>query len=95
MQCNFLIPDTDNAYADSPETWSNELILTSQQHAALLAALRARKEAVVVERKRDADDHSKKWNDARESRARSLDKERDDLDAIIHEVSKTVGSVEW
>lgn len=69
--------------------------LTDKQRSTVISAIRTAKEQVVAARKRDADDFSAKWNDAREERARRLDAERDELDELIRVLSAKSGALEW
>lgn len=69
--------------------------IIDQQRQAIISGLRSKREAVVAARDRDANDHSSKWNDAREARARRLDEERDELDSLIQVFSSSSGSIEW
>ena len=57
--------------------------ISEQMKTALIAALSTQREAVVAERKRRAEDCSRKWNDNDEKIAIALDAKRDQLDFLI------------
>lgn len=69
--------------------------ITSDQRNQIISALNDMKAQVVAARKRDAEDCSRKWNDSREAKARQLDKQRDDIDALVKILSASSGTISW
>ena len=69
--------------------------ISDKDRQTIISALHVQRNAVIAERKRDAEDYSVKWNDFRESRAIGLDAERDKLGVLIEQLSAESGALEW
>ena len=69
--------------------------ITDNQRKLIISALSEVHDKVVLARKKDAEDTSAKWNDFREAKARRMDQERDEIDALLKVLNSTSGTVTW
>jgi hypothetical protein len=70
--------------------------LAYKQRDLLIQAIEARRAAVVAERAEHAKPEvTPKWRDSDEAKARRLDAERDELDALAEVLSKPSGQLNW
>ena len=69
--------------------------ISDSQKVLIIEGLVLKRDINRQARKKDVDDYSSKWNDKKEEKARSLDRERDEIDSLIQEISKSTGKLNW